>query len=85
MHTLVTSSGANAGHSGTKFNFFNQSTDTEQIWSSLDIQGVIGLTPHSEHFLLVKSALKSNKPLFIEKPICTQCKEHCDVKEEENE
>ena len=75
LHTLVTSSGANAGHSGRKFDFINQSTDAEQIWSSLDIQGVIGLTPHSQHFLLIKSALQSKKPLFIEKPLCTTYKE----------
>ena len=71
LHTLSTSSGANVEHSGRKFGFLNQTTDTGQIWSSTDIQGVIGLTPHSQHSSLVQSALKSQKSLFLEKPLCT--------------
>ena len=71
LHTLVTSSGANVEHSGRKFGFLNQATDAEQIWSNPDIQGVVGLTPHSHHATLVKSALKNKKSLFLEKPLCT--------------
>ncbi|MCS5613131.1 MAG: bi-domain-containing oxidoreductase [Candidatus Poribacteria bacterium] len=75
LHTLVTSSGANVEHSGRKFGFLNQATDAEQIWSNPDIQGVVGLTPHSHHATLVQSALKNKKSLFLEKPLCTTVEE----------
>ena len=58
LHTLATSSGANVEHSGRKFGFLNQTTDTEQVWNTPDIQAVIGLTPHSHHPSLVHSALE---------------------------
>jgi len=71
LHTLATSSGANVEHSGRKFGFQHQATDAEQIWRNPDIQGVIGLTPHSHHASLVQSALENKKSLFLEKPLCT--------------
>ena len=71
FHTLVTNSGANVGHMGEKFGFMNQATDAAKIWASSDIQGVIGLTPHSNHSSLFKSALQNQKSLFLEKPLCT--------------
>ncbi len=71
LHTLSTSSGANVEHSGRKFGFLNQTTDTDEIWTSKDIHCVIGITPHSQHFSLVDSAFKSKKSLFLEKPLCT--------------
>jgi len=75
LHTLATNSGANAEHSGKKFEFLNQTTDLKQIWENPDIHAVIGLTPHSEHASLFKSALEYKKPLFLEKPLCTSEKE----------
>ena len=71
LHTLATSSGANVEHSGRKFGFLNQATDAEQIWGNPEIQGVIGLTPHSHHAALVKSSLENKKSLLLEKPLCT--------------
>ena len=71
LHTLATNSGANAEHSGRKFGFLHQATDADNLWSNPDIQAVIGLTPHSHHASLVRSALQNKKPLFLEKPFCT--------------
>jgi len=75
LHTLATSTGANVEHNGRKFGFLNQATDAEQIWSSPEIQGVIGITPHSHHATLIKSSLKNKKPLFLEKPLCSSKEE----------
>ena len=80
LHTLVTSSGTNVEHSGTKFGFLNQSTDTNEIWSNKEIKGVIGLTPHSNHAELVLSALEQKKSLFLEKPLCTSIEELIDIR-----
>ena len=71
LHTLATNSGANVEHSGRKFGFLHQTTDAGQIWKNPDIQAVIGLTPHSHHASLVRSALENQKALFLEKPLCT--------------
>ena len=71
LHTLATNSGANVEHSGRKFGFLHQATDAGQIWKNPDIQAVIGLTPHSHHASLVRSALENQKALFLEKPLCT--------------
>ena len=70
LHTLVTGSGASVEHTARKFSFLNQATDSNTIWQNDDIQAVIGLTPHSQHAQLVKSALQHGKALFLEKPLC---------------
>lgn len=70
MHTLVTSSGISADHSGNKFGFKNQGTSPRSIWENKEIDAVIGLTPHSDHMNVVTEALISAKPLFLEKPLC---------------
>ena len=71
LHTLVTNSGANVEQSGRTFGFLHQATDSANLWKDTDIQAVIGLTPHSHHASLVRSALQNQKPLFLEKPLCT--------------
>jgi len=81
LHTLATNSGANAKHSGSKFGFLNQTTDLKQIWKNPEIHAVIGLTPHSEHASLFKSAFENMKSLFLEKPLCTTEKELHELRE----
>ena len=71
LHTLATNSGANVEHGGNKFGFLNHTTDVNEIWSNPEINGVIGLTPHSNHATLLESALENKKHLFLEKPLCT--------------
>jgi polar amino acid transport system substrate-binding protein len=70
MHTLVTGSGVSAEHSARKFEFLHQSTSSDDVWQNPDIDAVVGLTPHSQHMGLVKSAIQFGKPLFLEKPVC---------------
>ena len=71
LHTLVTGSGASVEHSGRKFGFLKQSTDSSQIWTQPDIEAIVGLTPHSQHARLVRDAIEHQKALFLEKPLCT--------------
>jgi predicted dehydrogenase len=70
LHTLVTGSGVSAEHSARKFEFLHQSTSSNDVWQNPEIDAVIGLTPHSQHASLVKSAIEFGKPLFLEKPVC---------------
>ena len=70
LHTLATNSGANVEHSGRKFGFAHQSTDSQAVWENPEIQAIVGLTPHSNHAALVQTALAQQKHLFLEKPLC---------------
>jgi len=70
LHTLATGSGASVEHSARKFGFLNQATNANAIWQDTSIDAVVGLTPHSQHVQLVKSALHHGKALFLEKPLC---------------
>ncbi|NDY83464.1 Gfo/Idh/MocA family oxidoreductase [Orrella sp. NBD-18] len=71
LHTLVTGSGASVEHSARKFGFANQATDSASLWSNPDVDGIVGITPHSQHARLVSDAIQYGKALFIEKPLCT--------------
>jgi threonine dehydrogenase-like Zn-dependent dehydrogenase/predicted dehydrogenase len=79
LHTLITSSGYNAEHNGKKFGFANQSTDEKSIWKLKKIDVIIGLTPHSSHARLVKSAIINQKNIFLEKPLCISKEELFDI------
>jgi len=70
LHTLVASSGASVEHSARKFGFLNQSTDTDTIWLSSEVDAVVGLIPHSQHARLVSQAIEFGKAIFLEKPLC---------------
>jgi predicted dehydrogenase/threonine dehydrogenase-like Zn-dependent dehydrogenase len=67
---LATSSGVSAEHSGRRFGFAEVSTESDAVFARSDIDAVFALTPHSHHARAVKLAIESNKPLFVEKPLC---------------
>jgi len=75
LNTLVTGSGASVEHSARKFGFAYQATEASAVWQNLDIDAVIGLTPHSNHANLISQAIQHQKTLFIEKPLCTNSDE----------
>ena len=81
LHTLATGSGASVEHSARKFGFLNQATDAKAIWKNEIIHAVIGLTPHSQHAQLVRSALQHGKALFLEKPLCVTEDELTELRE----
>ena len=70
LHTLSTSSGANAYHTGGKYDFENCTTDYKALVENNEINTVIILTPHSLHARMVIEALKAGKHVFVEKPLC---------------
>jgi predicted dehydrogenase/threonine dehydrogenase-like Zn-dependent dehydrogenase len=81
LNTLATGSGASVEHSARKFGFLHQATDATAIWENKTIHAVVGLTPHSQHAQLVKSAIHHGKALFIEKPLCINEDELQDLRE----
>ena len=81
LHTLVTSSGANAEHCARKFGFEQCATDLDAVWSNNEVSAVVGITPHSTHAGLVRQAVKHDKALFLEKPLCVTTEELDELKE----
>jgi predicted dehydrogenase/threonine dehydrogenase-like Zn-dependent dehydrogenase len=81
LNTLVTGSGASVEHSARKFGFLHQATDSTAIWQNNEIHAVVGLTPHSQHAQLVRSAIHHGKALFIEKPLCINEDELLELRE----
>jgi predicted dehydrogenase/threonine dehydrogenase-like Zn-dependent dehydrogenase len=77
---LATCNGDQAHHSGKKFKFHQCTTDESKIFSDSQVNAVIALTPHSHHANVVLDAIKYNKALFVEKPICINIDEWQKIK-----
>jgi predicted dehydrogenase/threonine dehydrogenase-like Zn-dependent dehydrogenase len=58
-----------------KFNFNFASSDPEDIFKKQDINAVFIATPHSSHAELVIKALKSDKVVYVEKPLAINIEE----------
>ena len=56
-------------HKAKKFGFNYCTTDSNQIIQDKDINTVIISTRHNTHFDYVLDAIKSNKNVFVEKPL----------------
>lgn len=68
---IVASSGGVSGlHAGRKFAFDETTTDTAGVLRHKDINTVVISTRHDSHAGLVIAALKANKHVFVEKPLC---------------
>ena len=59
-------SGANARR---RFPFLRASTDTESLLAADDIDAILIATRHSTHAPLVAAALRTGRPVFVEKPL----------------
>lgn len=70
LKTLVANSGVSAQQSAKRFGFENCTTDAETVFKCDDTDGIIALTPHSQHANLISKAIAAKKPLLIEKPLC---------------
>lgn len=79
LKTLATSQGASAEHNGRKFGFQDCSTDAQTLFHDPNTQAIVALTPHSTHFETVCAAIRTNKPLFIEKPLCVNQQQLDDI------
>ncbi|CUS76434.1 Predicted dehydrogenase, partial [Candidatus Kryptonium thompsonii] len=65
-----TAHGINANHVAKKYHFQNITTNYQEVIQNQDINSVVILTPHSSHAKMVIEALKANKHVFVEKPLC---------------
>jgi len=52
------------------FGFKNAYSSSSELLNNQDIDLIFCATRHNSHFKFVKEALLSNKPIFVEKPLC---------------
>ena len=69
LKTVVSHGGVSAAHHGKKHGFEFASTDTDDAFKDSTIDAVVVATRHDSHAPLALQAIKSNKHLFIEKPL----------------
>lgn len=70
LKTIVTTTGMNATTIAKKFGFANASTDARAVLDDPEIACVFIMTRHNTHASFVIEALKQNKMIFVEKPLC---------------
>ena len=70
LATLVSQGGVSSVHFGKKHGFKNASTDVDETLSDSSTDAVIIATRHNSHASQVLSALKADKHVFCEKPLC---------------
>jgi len=69
FNTIVTNGGLNGTHHGKNSGFEFSSTQDSDIWNNKEINTVAIVTQHNTHADFVKEAIKSNKHIFVEKPL----------------
>lgn len=67
---VATKNGKNAKHVASKFGFSQATSDGMEIINDSKINTIFIATRHNTHARFVLEALKKNKNVFIEKPLC---------------
>ncbi len=68
--SVSTATPVNAKTVANKFGFVECTTDSDSIINSQKTNVIFCSTQHNSHFKYVLSAIKANKPIFVEKPLC---------------
>ena len=72
---IVSSNGLSGASAAKKFQIPSNSTDSDQILSNKDIKSIFVTTTHDSHADYVIKALKNNKNVYVEKPLCLSLSE----------
>lgn len=70
LHTVVSDSGVSAVHFGKKYGFIHAATDASAILDTVEVDTVVIATRHNDHADQVLAALRADKHVFCEKPLC---------------
>ena len=70
LKVVASSAGVSGLHAGRKFGFEQTTTDTAGVLSDPEVNAVVITTRHDSHAALVIDALKADKHVFVEKPLC---------------
>jgi predicted dehydrogenase len=75
LGTVVNQTALSAGHVKEKFGFAAAATDAGAVLGDKAGQGVLIATRHHLHAPLVLDALRANRHVFVEKPLCLKREE----------
>lgn len=70
LRTVVTQTGLNARHVQKTFGFESATTDSVSLFEKPEASGALIAVRHNLHATLALSALKADRHVFIEKPLC---------------
>lgn len=80
LHTVCNVDGLDSRNVAEKFKFLNFTTDVEQIFNNKEINTVFIATRHDTHGNYVLNALKNDKYVYVEKPLCIDYNELNEIK-----
>jgi threonine dehydrogenase-like Zn-dependent dehydrogenase/predicted dehydrogenase len=84
LKSVASSGGVSGVHSGRKFGFEQTTTDTPSVFSDSEVNTVIVSTRHDSHARFVLDALRADKHVFVEKPLCRTLDEVAQIQDEMN-
>ena len=82
---VCNSRGMSANHAMKKYGFLECNTDSKYIIRSSKNNTVFITTRHDSHTLMIVEAIKSNKNIYVEKPIAINRNQFDDIIKELNE
>jgi predicted dehydrogenase len=82
MSIIASTSSIGARHAGSKFSFNEVTADVDSVFNRSDIDAVVIATRHDSHAKLVLKALRANKHVFVEKPLCLSQEELAEIQDQ---
>jgi predicted dehydrogenase/threonine dehydrogenase-like Zn-dependent dehydrogenase len=70
LKSIASSSGVSGVHVGSKYGFSETTTDSDSLFSDNTTDAVVIVTRHNTHAGFILKALKNQKHVFVEKPLC---------------
>ena len=70
LKTLASINGRNSAYFGNKFGFNKCTSDLDEIFNDDEINTIVIASRHDSHADLALKSIKSNKNIFLEKPLC---------------
>ncbi len=84
LHTVASSGGTSGVVHGKNAGFANATSDSNDVFSSRDIDAVVIATRHNSHASLTCEALKAGKHVFVEKPLALTMSEVSQIEDVSN-
>lgn len=78
---ICSAGGVSAQSAGKRFGFATATTDAEAVFDDERLKAVLCITPHDQHAEQVIRAIRSNKHVFVEKPLCLTEQDLFDIEE----
>lgn len=82
MVAVATNTGIKSKHIATKYKFGVSTTNGNKVIQNKDVNTVFIATRHNSHAAFVLEAIKNNKNVFVEKPLCLKEEELEQIRQE---